>query len=301
LTTGGVRPTEVEIATSSQHVVYSSLKILYDSSALEKYLNPSLLAIIATYPFSGQTSEHVKIFLIDSVTGNTVHSSVIPAASGRVGIVQAENNVFYYYWSTKYVRSEIGVIELYHKSIDWSRKEFSSFVESQCCDVTVFQQNFIFGHLITTMAVTKTLQEIAPKQILIGMFSGQILGLPKNILDARRPPKLAPGAQPLPAEAGIIPYDPYIPINPKAIVNYYNRVESLQEIVTAPSYLESTSLVIAYGLDVFFTRTAPSNSFDILNSDFNYQALVLTTVTLFIFTIVSSQIAKRQDLIRKWK
>jgi hypothetical protein len=37
-----------------------------------------------------------------------------------------------------------------------------------------------------------------------------------------------------------------------------------------PAKLESTSLLLAVGLDVWATRVYPSKTFDILSNDFNY-------------------------------
>jgi len=85
------------------------------------------------------------------------------------------------------------------------------------------------------------------------------------------------------------------------MLNYFKKVEDIKEITTAPTYLESTSLVFAHGLDVFFTQTAPSNTFDVLNSDFNYQALLLTTVSLLVFTIVADRVAKKRDIAWLWR
>jgi len=102
-------------------------------------------------------------------------------------------------------------------------------------------------------------------------------------------------------DEGLIPYEPLLPILPKSFLNYYKRIWNIRGIETASAYLESTSLVFVYGLDLFFTRTAPSGTFDLLNPDFNYFALVATSVSLLIFTIGASWFSKRSDLKRLWR
>lgn len=85
------------------------------------------------------------------------------------------------------------------------------------------------------------------------------------------------------------------------MINYYKVVHNIRNIVTIPAYLESTCLVFAYGLDIFFTRTTPSNNFDVLDESFNYEALVLTSLTLLILTIVSSWISHKREITRLWR
>jgi len=65
--------------------------------------------------------------------------------------------------------------------------------------------------------------------------------------------------------------------------------------------LESTSLVLTYGLDVFLTRVTPAREFDRLNEDFNYVALVGAIVFLVVSTIASSWYSSRKDLEKAWR
>ena len=58
------------------------------------------------------------------------------------------------------------------------------------------------------------------------------------------------------------------------------QVAKTRKIMTSPALLESTSLVFAYGLDLFFTRVAPSNTFDVLSESFNKAQLVVTVAGL---------------------
>uniref|UniRef100_A0A914HS65 ER membrane protein complex subunit 1 n=1 Tax=Globodera rostochiensis TaxID=31243 RepID=A0A914HS65_GLORO len=53
------------------------------------------------------------------------------------------------------------------------------------------------------------------------------------------------------------------------------------EIRTTPSGLETTSLVFAYGIDLFYTRVTPSGTFDILKDDFDLLFLLDLSTLLF--------------------
>jgi len=49
-------------------------------------------------------------------------------------------------------------------------------------------------------------------------------------------------------EEGIIPYIPELPVSSEAIINYNQSVYNVAGIHTSPAGLESTSLVLSYGL-----------------------------------------------------
>ena len=57
-------------------------------------------------------------------------------------------------------------------------------------------------------------------------------------------------------------------------------------VATTPANLESTSLLLAYGLDVFATRIQPSKAFDSLTDDFPYALLILITTFLLGAVVV---------------
>ena len=65
--------------------------------------------------------------------------------------------------------------------------------------------------------------------------------------------------------------------------------------------IESTSLAIVHGLDLFMTRVAPAREFDRLNEDFNYVALVFAILGLLVGTFLSGWFSDRKDLKRAWK
>lgn len=49
-------------------------------------------------------------------------------------------------------------------------------------------------------------------------------------------------------EEGVVPYMPELPIPSEAIINHNQSVSEVRGIHTAPSGLESTSLLFVYGL-----------------------------------------------------
>ena len=74
----------------------------------------------------------------------------------------------------------------------------------------------------------------------------------------------------------------------------------MRQIVTAPSLLESTSLVLAVGTDLFLTRAATSGTFDVLSENFNKVQLVLTVVGLAVAIAVTKPMVRRKKLRERW-
>lgn len=78
----------------------------------------------------------------------------------------------------------------------------------------------------------------------VGISTGAIVEMPWHLLDPRRP--VLNTNQP--REEGTIPYIPELPLSSESVINYNQSISRIKGIYTAPSGLESTSLVVAYGL-----------------------------------------------------
>lgn len=65
-------------------------------------------------------------------------------------------------------------------------------------------------------------------------------------------------------EESVVPYTPKLPLPCEAIINYNQSLTRITSIHAWPSGLEPTRLVLVHGLDIFYTRVAPSKTFDLL-------------------------------------
>ncbi len=108
-------------------------------------------------------------------------------------------------------------------------------------------------------------------------------------MDPRRP--LEPSSDD--KEEALIPYKPIIDFDPRDSLTHQYDVLGCKHFVSAPTGLESTSIVTAFGLDMFLTRRAPSKEFDLLSESFGRGALLATMAAL----IVGIQLAKRMVII----
>jgi len=145
----------------------------------------------------------------------------------------------------------------------------------------VLSQAFLIPEEISTMAVTSTRQGITSRSLLCTLpSSNAIVAIPRPVLDPRRPVGRDPTSAEI--EEGLFRYSPVIEFDPKWYITHRRDVHGIQNIMTSPSLLESTSLVFAYGNggDVFGTRIAPSQAFDMLGKGFGKGQLVGTVLAL---------------------
>ncbi|MGH0168046.1 UNVERIFIED_CONTAM: hypothetical protein FKN15_073673 [Acipenser sinensis] len=328
-----VIPTEVQRIVSvkgkraNEHV-HSQGRVMGDRSVLYKYLNPNLLAVVTESSDSHPERSFVGMYLIDGVTGRIIHEAVQRKARGPVYFVHSENWVVYQYWNTKSRRNEFSVLELYEGTEQYNSTAFSSldrpltpqyqywntksrrnefsvlelYEGTEQYNSTAFssldrpltpqvlQQSYIFPSAISQLEATITEKGITSRHLLVGLPSGAILSLPKMFLDPRRPE--VPSEQS--REENLIPYAPEMPIRSEWFINYNQTVTRAKGIYTAPSGLESTCLVVAYGLDLYQTRVYPSKQFDVLNDDYDYMLISSVLFGLVFTTMISKRLA--QDL-----
>ena len=98
-----------------------------------------------------------------------------------------------------------------------------------------------------------------------------------------------------------MPYMPILPVMNQNVLSYTKEIERLDTIVSAPAGLESTTLVLGYGLDMFFTRAMPSQGFDILPEEFQWELLIIMITALFVGQYVARTSLEKQQLNSQWK
>ncbi|XP_075213432.1 ER membrane protein complex subunit 1 isoform X2 [Lycorma delicatula] len=271
--------------------VHSQGRVLGDRSVLYKYINPNLVAVI-TQAEDPLHKNVLSIHLIDIVSGSIIFSVAHKRATEPVHLVHSENWVVYSYFSDKSRRTEIATLELYEGKTQSNTTAFSSL--ANVIFPIVERQSYILPSGIDAMKETITEKGITSKHILVALNSGGILEIPWIFLDPRRPLGDI-------REEGVIPYIPELPIPAEAIINYNQTLSRVKSIHTAPSGLESTCLVFVYGLDLFYTRVAPSKTFDVLKEDFDHMLISAVLVGLSVAAYATKRLASRKALKQAWK
>ncbi|TGZ65078.1 hypothetical protein CRM22_006038 [Opisthorchis felineus] len=162
----------------------------------------------------------------------------------------------------------------------------------------VVQQSYIFSTAPTpgVAAVSLTERGITSKSIIFGLQKGSLIELPKTFFDPRRALDLSPELM----EEGVLPYTPVLPLSDQAVISYNQTIMGVRAIRTAATGLESTSLVFAYGLDLFCTRISPSLTYDLLKEDFDYTAIATVTLGMIVASIATQRLAARRAVYRAW-
>ncbi|XP_011867033.1 PREDICTED: ER membrane protein complex subunit 1 isoform X2 [Vollenhovia emeryi] len=272
--------------------VHSQGRVLSDRSVLYKYINPNLVAIV-TEGIGHAHKSTLNLYLLDVVSGAMIFSITHKRVRGPIHIVHSENWLVYSYFSEKGRRTEIATLELYEGKIQSNITVFSSLATTKL--PIVERQAFIFPASIDYMQETITEKGITSKHIIVALANGGILELPWMMVDPRRP------INPEMREEGVIPYMPEIPVHMDAIINYNQSVSRVMGIHTSPSGLESTCLVFVHGLDLFYTRVAPSKTFDVLKEDFDYYLIVIVLAALLISSYVTKKLASQKAQKQAWK
>ncbi|XP_050465418.1 ER membrane protein complex subunit 1 isoform X2 [Cataglyphis hispanica] len=272
--------------------VHSQGRVLSDRSVLYKYINPNLVAVV-TEGIGHAHKNTLNLYLLDVVSGAMIFSITHKRVRGPIHIVHSENWLVYGYFNEKGRRTEIATLELYEGKIQSNTTVFSSLATIKL--PIVERQAFIFPASIEYMQETITEKGITSKHIIVALANGGILELPWMMVDPRRP------TNPEMREEGVIPYMPEIPIHMDAIINYNQSVSRVTGIHTSPSGLESTCLVFVHGLDLFYTRVAPSKTFDVLKEDFDYYLIVIVLAALLISSYITKKLASQKAQKQAWK
>ncbi|XP_060519442.1 ER membrane protein complex subunit 1 [Cylas formicarius] len=272
--------------------VHSQGKVLYDRSVYYKYVNPNLLAV-ATVSDDLVHRSVLTVYLIDGVTGLVLYSTSHKKAKGPVYLVHSENWLVYSFFNERFRRTELAAIELYEGHLQSNSSIFSSFAISQLPDVQ--SQSYILPAQPVNMAVTLTERGITNKFLLVALSTGAVVEIPWLLVQPRF------GDMPCGPEESCIPYMPQIPLPSEATLNYNQSLARIRGIEVAPARLESTSHILVHGLDMFYTRVAPSKTFDVLKDDFDHRLIVLVLSGLIVASLITKHLASRKALKQAWK
>ncbi|KZT08987.1 DUF1620-domain-containing protein [Laetiporus sulphureus 93-53] len=292
----------LSIIPRTPDTVASLGKVLGNRTTLYKYLNPNMMTV-ATRSTDRQ-ERRCSIYVVDGAKGTVLYHVVIPATDD-VKVAFAENWLVYEYYDGDIAGVDAAKsyhlvsVELYegHGADDKRRSSDLSSLSADTIAITAFEQAYVLPHGIRTISTTSTTYGITMKDIIVANENNQIQSFPRRALDPRRP-KHKPTNQEL--EEMLVQYDALLPDDPKHVLSHNYEVMGTKRIITSPALLESTSLVFTYGQDLFFTRVAPSNTFDVLSENFNKAQLVLTVAGLAFAIAVAKPMVRRKRLREKW-
>lgn len=286
------------IAKLPAHDPVSSIgRVLGDRTVSYKYLNPNIVVVAAI----DKAASTLSVYLLDTVSGQLLASQVYDGVDGDKDIsCTLSENWYSCAFFGQYTLNDgtnrdikgyqVVVSDLYESPSPNDRGplgDAETFSPLEPVDTPtgvplpwVVSQSWIISEPLTNLTVTQTRQGVTTRQILAYLpESHAILGIARHGLDPRRPVGRDPSAAEMEAE-GLMRYTPAIQIDGRNLLTHEWDVVGVRGIVATPAVVESTSLVVAYGIDVFGTQIAPSGTFDILGKGFNKITLLATVLAL---------------------
>ncbi|KAI9812301.1 MAG: DUF1620 super [Pycnora praestabilis] len=291
-------------------------KVLGNRSVMYKYLNLNLLLITLVC----DTASTATFSLLDAVSGDILYTTTHYGVdiSRPITSAMSENWFTYSLWaditnpaSASAAKGyQIVVAELFESDMPNDRGTLDARTNYSSIDPSltsggsaiphVILQSFVIPQEISHMTVTQTSQGITSRQLLCTLpSSNSIVAIPRSALDPRRP--IGRDQTAAEAEEGLYRYAPVIEFDPRWIISHKREVVGVRKIITSPALLESTSLVFAYGGDVFGTRVAPSMAFDILGNRFGKLQLVGTVLALAVGTLILAPMVRKKQINARWQ
>ncbi|CAK4034870.1 ER membrane complex subunit 1 [Lecanosticta acicola] len=281
-------------------------KVLGDRRVLYKYLSPNMALLVTTL----DESRSASFYVLDTVSGATLYADTHTDVdlSAPIPTIMSENWFAYSYTSESSDDTPKGtylvVAEMFESLVPNDRGPLGEKTNSSTLETPpepfVLSKSYQIPETISKLAVTQTKQGITSRQILAVLAdSSSIVGIPYGIVDPRRPF----GRDPTKDEQaeGLVKYAPTIEFDPKWYLNHRREVLGIKDIILSPALIESTSLVFAYGLDIFGTRLSPSFSFDILGKDFNKFQMLATVAALAVGTFIVAPLVSRKQVNARWQ
>ncbi|KAG8891269.1 hypothetical protein FRC00_013982 [Tulasnella sp. 408] len=163
-------------------------------------------------------------------------------------------------------------------------------------EVQIQQRTFAVGFQPQYLATTFTKYGIALQDLIVATDKDQIISLPNRLLHTLgAAPQSAQGSS-----AAIPPSANVVQDEPRITISQIWQVSDVQGILSTSSQLESTSLVFAYGRDLFATTVEPSATFDLLSKDFGRSQLLATLAVLVAAVLMTKPLAQNREQQRQW-
>ncbi len=256
-----------------------------------------------------ESVSNLFVNLVDTVSGRVVHraSHANADVDRDVTALISENWIIYSFVNAKTRRTEVGVLTLHEGMIDSKgiglfkapeqTTSFSSFDPRESKPV-VLAKTYTYPKFITALGVTETRGGISSRNILIASDDGKITSLGRVMLETRRPLGEVKDAE---KKEGLFPYTEMIPQVPVSVISYNHTVEAVTSVISAPTALESQSLILAFGgPDIFVTRTSPSKGFDLLPDSFSRILVSIVSIGLVIVLFVVQRMGSQKALKQGW-
>lgn len=231
-----------------------------DRTVLYKYLHPNLLVI------GSVLSSVLRIDFLDTVTGRVLHSvthSDLNPEIPTVHLAFAEHKLVYSYVSPQgTLLNSLPLYQSQESNVRLLPESYSSF-DSFASPSTPHNASVILPYRVSSLTTTTTLHGITRRAVLFSTSTQLHM------------------------------------VDPNQVLSYDIPLLGLNGIDTqgaASGGLESSAVVVSYGIDIFGTRIAPSGEFDLMSSHAKGRSRVVYTVCIMMILAryVRSSVGKKK-------
>lgn len=247
----------------------------------------------------------VTLRLLDAGTGRSVYVMVHHNAAGPVRLAWLSDTLAYSYWNSKLHRSELSVLGLYAGSLEpFDLNPLSSAAaaapssDPALSSFAANQVTYVLPTGARALGTTTTRHGVSSRALLVGTSGGGVLSLSSHLINPRRPvgePSANDKAE------GLMPFDPLLPMAHTMLLTHARVLPRTQRLDSAPTHMESASIVVASGLDVAVTRATPAASFDALESNFSYLVVIGLLVAGTVAVVVAKAILSDAQTKQAWQ
>jgi hypothetical protein len=206
-----------------------------------------------------------------------------------------DNWIIYSFFTTQpRLEQRINVIDLFDA-------EYSSTAHKSSINIArISTKSFVYPERILKLQSTKSVYGITLKSIIALTELGNLIEIPKFILNSRRPENDANRAN-YANDFNMVPYDPIIAKTNFQVLNHKYQLKNNGEILIKPTAFESTSVICFFNSEnQYCGLIQPSNSFDLLSQGFDKVKLLITIAILLVGFIVSKPFVFNKKLNAQW-
>ncbi|KAJ6244979.1 hypothetical protein M0813_20688 [Anaeramoeba flamelloides] len=264
-----------------------------DKHSNNNYYNPYMISLL-TY---NKVEKTITVLIIDTVSGKIIGNVKNYDASLPATLQHYASKLVYHYWGTKVKTTVMSVIEL--KANAFSSKHYrqnhKNILYQNRPMVTLKKQSYLFPSYVNVMGVSKSKDNINQKGLVLALSTDDLFLLSDSFLNPERTLNVQNAMK-----LGLMPYATYLPHQAKNIINDNEQVLQIKEIKSDNTEIESTSFIVAYGLDLFYDCVTIDQSFDKIDSQFNFSALIITMLVLIIALIAMQRMKGNKNVKTNW-
>lgn len=222
-----------------------------------KYNNINIISIV----IENSKNKCLILYIMNLVNGKILHSQRISDSSSPIGLNIIENWIILSYWNLADIRSDILSISITKDKINKNEIKLSNlnkYMKSKSLkemnnfenvNISIEYKLFSFPMGIKDIYNSVTLEGISSKYLIFILKNNDIIEVESKYLDSlSKERKLSSKEE----ENGIIRYNAMLGYNTLNILNENENVIGIKGMKSSYAKIESTSIIVCYGNDLFF-------------------------------------------------